>query len=87
MFFFRLWFPYYIEEPIMQNICSTLTEYKYMGLTSHSSLNEDHYFRIWTVDKNFVNILEEELRFYVEENETKIKSTMTNPGTLYLYIV
>lgn len=75
-----------MEEHIIQNICSTFVKYKDTCLTSPSSLNEDHYFRIWTVDRNFVNILEE-LVFYVEENETTIKSTMTNPDILYLHFI
>jgi len=84
---FRYWFPFYRNNSyigyiyiILSHIIDDFHE-KYFYCNSFPINMNQH--DTWTINSIYINTLEKSLIEFVENNEDKIKSAMTNPGNIY----
>jgi len=76
--FFRRWFPYYLRKPVLSQIYSTLTRY-YLYFSRIKFVSK-RYKIVWTVDYEYVNIMDQELVSFIKKNADAIKAAMLMPG-------
>jgi len=83
---FKRWFPYYTKKSLLRKISSALN-CRYNICFTCWNLKRYIYNDAWTINSEYIHILEQELLSFVENNERVIKTSIKNPGGYFALIL